>query len=502
MEVGMITDKQVRLLMKYRQNQPALNQAAAKAGMDVKTARKYLCAGELASQIKVDHTWRTREDPFTEVWEEVKEMLKDNPGFEAKAIFDDMQRRYPSRFQDGQLRTLQRRIKVWRALEGPDKEVFFPQEHHAGELCQSDFTHLSKMNVTIDGQPFPHLLYHFVLTYSNWETGTICFSENFESLSEGLQNALWELGGVPRAHQTDRLSSAVQKVGEEDGEEFTPRYRSLLRHYRLQGRAIQAGRANENGDVEQRHHRFKRALEQAFLFRGIRDFGSREEYEAFLRKLFNQLNTGRGERLQEELKVLRRLPVRRLDDCRRVKVRVGSSSTIHVLHNTYTVSSRLIGERVEARVYAKHLEIWYAQRCTETMPRLRGEKKHRIDYRHIIGWLVRKPGAFANYRYRSELFPSSQFRMAYDALKEQSPSRADRDYLAILHLAALEGESRVEAILRRRLKEEKSLDAKSIQALLKESAGSVPVPTAVEIAPVDLSVYDRLMDEEVSAWVH
>jgi len=498
----MVTDNQVRLLMKYQQNQTTLTQAAAKSEMDVKTARKYLKAGKLPSQMKVDHTWRTRENPFSEVWDEVKKMLKENPGFEAQTIFDYLQRKHPGKFQDGQIRTLQRHIKVWRTLEGPDKEVFFPQEHHPGVLCQSDFTHVSKLKVTIDRQPFPHLLYHFVLTYSNWETGTICFSENFESLSEGMQNALWELGGVPQAHQTDRLTSAVQKVGKEDGEEFTPRYRSLLRHYRLQGRAIQAGCAHENGDVEQRHHRFKRALEQALLLRGSRDFASREQYQTFLRRLFNQLNAGRWKRLQEELKKLRRLPVLRLDDCKRFKVKVGSSSTIHILHNTYMVPSRLIGERVEVRVYAEHLEIWYGQRCTEKIPRLRGEGKERIDYRHIIGWLVRKPGAFANYRYHSEMFPSSQFRMVYDTLKEQSPSCADREYLKILHLAAQEGENLVEEILRQRLKQEESLAAKSIQAQMEEESGLVPATKTVEIAPVDLSVYDRLMDEEVSSCVH
>ena len=175
-------------------------------------------------------------------------------------------------------------------------------------------------------------------------------------------------------------------------------------------------------------------------------------------------------------------------------------SPIHVLHNTYTVCSRLIGEGVEARVYAGHLEIGCAQRCTEKMPRLRGEGKHRIDYRHLIGWLVRKPGAFAHYRYRAELFPSSQFRMAYDALQEQSPSRADREYLKILHLAAQEGESRMEEILRQRLNREESLDAQSIQSQLEGKIGLLPTPTVVEIAPVDLRVYDRLMEEEVSAW--
>lgn len=119
---------------------------------------------------------------------------------EAKTLFDDLQRKDPGRFQDGQLRTLQRRIKAWRALEGPESEVYFSQEHKPGNFCQSDFTHLSTLEITITGQPFPHMIYHFVLTYSNWETGTICFSENFESLSEGLQNALWELGGVPKRH--------------------------------------------------------------------------------------------------------------------------------------------------------------------------------------------------------------------------------------------------------------------------------------------------------------
>ncbi len=496
----MVTDKQVRLLMKYCQEQKTLTQAAAKAGMDVKTARKYRKSGSLPSQLKADHTWRTRTDPFAETWEEVKEMLKTNEGLEAKTLFDYLQRKYPGRFQDSQLRTLQRRIKTWRALEGPEKEVFFAQVHYPGDRCQSDFTHVSNLQITIAGQPFPHLIYHFVLTYSNWETGTICFSESFASLSEGLQNALWELGGVPRTHQTDRLTSAVQKLGEAR-EEFTAAYRSLLKHYGLEGRAIQAGRANENGDVEQRHYRFKSALEQALLLRGHRDFEDRADYEAFLRNLFKQLNAGRRERLQEELKVLRQLPALRLDDCQRIKVKVNSGSTIQVLHNTYMVSSRLIGEHVEARVYAERVEIWYAQRCADTMPRLRGRGNRWIDYRRIIGWLVRKPGAFANYRYRAELFPSSQFRMAYDLLKEQSPSRADKDYLTILYWAAHEGESRVEEILRHQLKNDECIDLKAIESLLQDN-GKISASTSVDIASVDLRGYDQLMDGEVSTWAH
>lgn len=187
----------------------SLAASAAKADMDEKTARKYRELGKLPSEIEVDHTWRTREDPFAEVWEEVKEKLEINPGLEAKTLFEDLQRRYRGRFADGQLRTLQRLVKIWRGLEGPPKEVFFPQVHMPGELCQSDFTHMNALGVTIQGQPFDHLFYHFVLTYSNWETGTICFSESFESLSEGLQNALWELGGVPDRHRTDLFPKKI-----------------------------------------------------------------------------------------------------------------------------------------------------------------------------------------------------------------------------------------------------------------------------------------------------
>src|SRR5436190_1172523 len=181
---------------------------------------------------------------------------------------------------DAQLRTLQRRCREWRALEGPVKEVFFAQIHHPGRLCASDFTHCTELGVTINGIPFGHMIYHFVLTYSNWETGTICFSESLESLSEGLQNALWELDGVPYLHRTDRLTAAVQP-GVEGPESFKQRYQALLSHYGLQGQAIQAGKGNENGDAEQSHNQFKRALDQALMMRGSRDFSSRDSYVAF-----------------------------------------------------------------------------------------------------------------------------------------------------------------------------------------------------------------------------
>jgi hypothetical protein len=464
--------------------------AAAKADMDEKTARKYRQLGKLPSEIKVEHTWRTREDPFAEVWGEVKEKLEINPGLEGKTLFQDLQRRYPGRFADGQLRTLQRRVKVWRALEGPPKEVFFPQVHKPGELCESDFTHMRALGVTIQGQPFDHLLYHFVLTYSNWETGRICFSESFESLSEGLQNALWELGGVAERHRTDRLTAAVQKP--DNPEEFTQRYKALLNHYGLQGHKTQPESPHENGDIEQRHYRLKKALEQSLMLRGSCNFSSRQDYAAFLSKLFTQLNAGRVDRFKEELKVLRRLPHKRLESFKRLQVRVGPSSTIRVNHNVYSVDSRLIGEKIDVRLHVEHLEVWYGQQRIETIPRLRGEGKDRIQYRHIIDWLVRKPGAFENYRYRDALFPTHRFRMAYDWLKRHHPSRSAKEYLGILHLAAKESESAVDYALRTLIENEQPITIEAVERVMG-SLEQIPSPAQITIPEVDLSAYDALL---------
>ena len=487
----MVTDLQIRRLRRLDQLGLSKSQAAAKAGIDDKTARKYRRLGRLPSEVRMAHSCRTRANPFAEVWPRVEEQLTLNPGLEAKTVFDWLQREYPGRFADGQLRTLQRHIKQWRALHGPAKEVFFSQVHQPGHLCASDFTHASSLQVTIDGQPFPHLIYHFVLTYSNWETGSVCFAESFEGLSDGLQNALTELGGVPWVHRTDALTAAVPPGS--DRPTFQRRYQALLRHYGLQGQSITPTKSHENGDVEQSHWQFKRALDQALMLRGSRDFTSRPAYEAFVRQLFVQRNRGRQARLVEELALLRPLPSQRLDACKRLKVRVDSGSTIHVGGNTYSVAGRLIGEWVEARLFADHIEVWYAQRQVERLPRLRGRGKHRIAYRHVIDWLVRKPGAFAGYRYREELFPSSRFRLAYDRLVEQHPERAVKEYLGILYLAARQSEAGVEAVLEQLLRAGGPWTAAAVEQGLRASDSALSV-TEVVVAPVDLAQYDALLE--------
>ena len=234
--------------------------AAMKTGMDEKTARKYVKAGDLPSRLQAEHNWRTRVDPFETSWGWVEEQLTEFPGLEAKTLFEVLQRERQGQYSDGQLRTLQRRVKIWRATEGPGKEVMFPQKHYPGNLGASDYTRMGSLKITIRGALFDHLLYHFVLTYSNWEDVSICFSESYESLSMGLQNALWRLGGAPKRHRTDSLSAAVNNLSEK--EEFTKRYNGLLKHYGMAGEKTQPGKGNENGDVEQSHYRLKQAIER------------------------------------------------------------------------------------------------------------------------------------------------------------------------------------------------------------------------------------------------
>jgi hypothetical protein len=199
--------------------------------------------------------------------------------------------------------------------------------------------------------------------------------------------------------------------------------------------------------------------------------------------------------LAEEIAVMRELPARRMESAKRERVKVDSGSLIHVERNSYSVNSRLIGAQVEARLYLDHVEVWYGQKKVEDLPRLRGRGKHRIDYRHIIEWLVRKPGAFENYRYQEDLFPTSRFRMAYDALRESMPLRAAKEYLKILKLTAETGEAQVDEALRELLAgEEASITVDAIVAMLARLDTIVPV-TMVEVALVDLASFDQLCTE-------
>ena len=489
----MVSDRQVRRLIKLKARGRSLTNAASMSEMDEKTARKYLRSGKLPSESRAPHTWRTRQDPFAEVWNEVQRILENDARIQAKTLFAWLQRRYPGRFSDGQLRTLQRRLKGWRATEGPAKEIYFTQIHEPGELSQSDFTHMDELGITICGELFRHMLYHFVLTYSNWEACTICLSESFESLQTGFENALWKLGGAPRKHRTDRLTAAVNNLN--NLEQFTRSWQAVLDHYSIQGLKIQTGQPNENGDIEQSHYRFKTAVDQELILRGSRDFATRDEYDQFLQGLTKQRNAGRQKKLLQELMAMHLLPKNRLNSVKQIRVRVRQTGTIRVLNNTYSVDSRLRNEWVDIFIYADTLEIYYGQRKVDRLPRLRGRDQSYIQYRHIIDSLVRKPGAFEHYCYRDELFPTHRFRVAYDLLKEQSGDKGVKTYLHLLQLAARENEAAVDSALSVKLDNHEPIVLEEIAGMVKNTVNAItPRQVDVHVEAVNLKIYDTLLE--------
>lgn len=476
-----------------------LIRAAVKAGMSEPTARKYARSGLMPSAVRVAHTWRTRPDPYAEVWPEIEAWLKQDAGLQAKTIWSALNERHAGRFAPGQLRTLQRRLNDWRAKAGPAREVFFPQVHRPGEQAQSDFTDCGELGITIAGEPYPHLLYHFVLTYSNWEWAMSCPSESFESLSAGLQGALWRLGGVPAEHRTDNLSAATHELAESRGRDFTVRYRELLDHYGMRGSRNFPGNAHENGDVESGNGHLKSALDQRLRLRGSREFPSREHYAAFVEECVSARNSTRAERIAEERPHLRALPGRALPSYREFFARVSRWSVIRVGNRRYMVPSRLIGRRLAVRVHADRIECEYRGTQVAVIERCGADRDH-IDYRHIIHSLVRKPGAFRRYVFREALFPTLVFRRAYDALVADDDARADLEYVRILHLAASDGERAVEGELAGLLAEGSPPRYEAVRTRVRGARTGAGVPDVVITAP-DLTHYDRLLGAVAAAQV-
>jgi hypothetical protein len=491
----MKTDHEVRRMRNERTKGKTQEQAAARAGMSVRTARKYERLAKLPSQLKQPRA-RTRPNPFEQDWPWVQAQLERDAALQVKTLFDELCLLHPGRYQSVQLRTLQRHVALWRAQAGPARDVIFEQIHQPGRLGQSDFTHMDDLGITIVGVPFPHLLYHFVLTYSNVEAVHVCFSESFEALAEGLESCLWQLGGVPQQHRTDNLSAAVVRIERSGERHYTERYQALMSHYAMQPSTNNPGEAHENGDVEQSHYRFKDAVDQALRLRGSRDFGERAAYLRWLRDLVRLRNQTRQPRWAEERERLSPLPTQTLDPAQELRVSVSRFSTIRVLRNTYSVPSRLIGQTLTIRVRAEVLELYLGANRLETLPRLRGQHQQLIEYRHLIDSLVRKPGAFAQYRYHDALFPSLLFRQAYDALCRSHPQRADQHYLRILHLAATSSEAEVEIALALLLEAGTVPTHEAVRSLVRPCER--PVLPELTSGVVDLSLYDQLLADRRS----
>ena len=476
--------------------------AAMRAGLDRKSARKYVRGGKLPSELVEPRNWRTHEDAFLEHWPELEVMLADSPAFEAKTLFEVLVGKYPGRYEEGQLRTLQRRVKSWRAERGPDKEVMLAQLHRPGEAAQTDFTWMTELAITIAGELFVHMLCVVVLPYSNWRWASICLSESIASIRHGVQRALFQLGRVPLYHQTDNSTAATHRIPDgktvtDEGRSkrpFNEDYLAIMRHFGMTPRTTAVGAKEQNGDIEASNGVLKRALNQALLVRGSRDFESRAAWQAFVDDLLRKANLGRGRRVAEDVAAMRLLDVARLPEFVEEDFRVSEWSTVRIKHCAYSVPSRLIGEWVRVRIFEDRIVIRYVGKTELDCDRLRGRNLKRIDYRHMIWSLVRKPGGFARYVYREEMFPSVVFRRAYDAI--QTPHRGlkgDLEYLRILHLAASTIEADVEAALGLLLAAGKAITADEVK-LLASAATAIDVPELVR-EPVDLGAYDALLAE-------
>ena len=495
-----ITDRQVHLYMSYRKHHTQ-EVAAAKAGMSARSARRIECDSQLPSQ-KPRRYWRSRSDPFASVWEsEIVPLLKSTPRLMAITILRRLQEEHPEAFPEGVLRTLQRRIRQWRALAGPEKEVFFPQQHAPGELGLSDFTNAGELQVTIAGVPFAHLLYHFVFAFSRWEhVEVIEGGESYEALSRGLQNALWQAGGAPREHRSERLSAAFKNLQQE--QDFTIRYTALLEHYAMTGTRNNRGESHENGSVESAHRYLKEALDQALLLRGHRDFDDRSAYEAFVREVVLRRNRRHAAAFRIEREQLLDLPARRTTDFVEEEARVSRCGTFTVRGILYSAPSRLIGHRLKVRLYCDRLDCYLGEAQVLTLARgsrspVNGRARV-LDYRHFIEALKRKPQAFKGLAFRDALFPREAYRRTWDELVQKLSSRqACQTMIGLLELAAKDG---VEAQLADRL--EALLEAgqlPDVKALREQFAPRQTELPTVRVDTPAASSYDALLAEAVTA---
>jgi hypothetical protein len=481
--------------MRERTKGRTQEQAAVKANIKSrKTVAKYEQRGQLPSELEQPRRYRTRADPFAEDWLELEKMLHAAPELEAKTLFAWLCEQRPGTYQEGQLRTLQRRIAEWRALN-QSQVATLEQVHRPGEVLQTDGTWLSELQVTLAGESFKHVLIHCVLPYSNWEWGVIAQSESLLAYQRALQSSLMQLGGVPVYHQTDNSSAVTHQLSRwaEVERAYNSAYLALLAHYGLRPRTIHVGCPEQNGDVEAANGGLKQALRQHLLLRGSRDFASLAEYEQFMQQVMTRRNQSRQQRLDEELAVMQPLTAEPLGLYQEYRVSVTRGSLIRVQKNVYSVPTSLIGHKVSVHVHEWHLEVYFRRHLVESMPRLIGQNRQQLNYRHLIDSLLRKPGGFRDYRYRDALFPSPVFRQAWDTLNGwHSPRKADLIYLRILRLAAQHLESEVAAALSLLLEGQARWDDTQVERLIQPQP--LPVPQ-LALPLVNLTQYDRLLQE-------
>ena len=486
----MITEQQYRRLMTEYQKTGEVGRAALKASMDRKTARRYIARCE-GPEARPPRWWRTREDPLKAIWPEAERWLGRAPELEAKALFEHLLATRPEEVSAKSLRTFYERVALWKRENGVPREVFFPQAREPGRWAQLDWTYANDLKVTIGGSWFKHLLCHTVLPYSNWEWAVPCRSESFLSLKAGLSGALWELGGVTKELQTDQSSTATHQLKrglKERG--FNPEYLAYCAHVGIKPKTINVGCPEENGDVESAHGHLKRRLEAHLVLRGSRNFEAERDYAGFVAEVCRGANALRQPKVAEEVAMLKPLPETRYPEAEEVSVRVSSFSTVRVKECAYSAPSQLIRSWITALVTESEVILVHAGREVARYRRRRSGEP-AIDYRHIIHSLVKKPGAFAGYIYREELFPRPVFRQAYDRLKQADTARCDGRYVRVLAMAAELGEDPVADVLGALLREGILPEDDAVRERIAAPSNGTPVMACFE---PQLTAYDQLLE--------
>lgn len=444
--------------------------------------------------------WRTRQDPLAQVWDsELVPLLQRQPQLMPITLLDYLQEKYPEQYDSKVYRTLARRVRDWKATNGLPKEVMFEQSHAPGAMGLSDFTHFKEMTITLKGQPFDHLLYHYRLVYSGWQyVQVIKGGESFVALNEGLQNALWRCGGSPKTHRTDSLSAAYRNEKKLSGQDLTDNYQQLCQYYQMEPTRNNRGRSHENGAIESPHGHFKRRLHQALLMRGSGDFTTVEEYQQLIEQVVERLNARDSQKVAQEKQALQPLPAHRLADYQIESVRVTCHSTITVRRVLYTVPSQLIGHRLNVHIYHDRLLVFLGSQFVLELPRLaasirQGNCRSRcVNYHHVIDSLRRKPNAFLQSRWRDDLLPNDNYRRIWEQLQQQfTPQAASRLMVESLYLAAkLDKETAIEQWLSQQL-QGKTLTLSGLQQRFAAPPGQRWETSVIE--QHSLSSYDQLL---------
>ena len=430
------------------------------------------------------------------MWDaEVVPLLKTDALLNAVTLLEELQRRHPGEYDSTVLRTLQRRMRQWRAVHGAERDIYFAQEHPPGRLGLSDFTVCDELGIEIAGVAFPHRLYQFALAHSGWRHAEICLGgESFLALSSGLQAALWRLGGVPEEHRTDSLSAAFNNLAEQ--ETLTLRYAALCLHYGMRASRCNPGQSHENGSIESRNDSLKTALDQALRLRGSRAFDDRAGYAAFVDQIVQRFNVRVAKRLGVERPMLKTLPKRRTAEYEELPTRVSKYAVFTVKGAQYSAPSQLIGHRLMVRQYAQHIECWLGGQCVLQRPRATqrdGQRHPRdIDYRHLVAALQRKPGAFARWVLRDAAFPRDVYRQTWERLVAAKPERqACKTMVGLLVLAANGHEAQLAVELEQLIELDQLPDLDALTQLLRPPTSAMP---DVVVKLPALASYDKLIN--------